>query len=130
MIVDSINQMPEESPGADGVPAGLADQLFLAEQELEVLRAEREQHATEERAREHAAQVAQWTSQAAKRSGLLAEHEHLVRGATLEEAQEHAALLAKVLPRRGHVPTEGNPVVDGGSTTVTNFVAELFGGEV
>lgn len=128
MITDDGFDQTPESLGADDVD--VTHKLRLAERELKVLRAEREQHAAQEREREHAAQVAQWTSQAAKSSGLLAEHEHLVRGATLEEAQEHAALLAKVLPRRGHVPTEGNPVVDGGGTAVASFVSELFGREV
>jgi hypothetical protein len=71
----------------------------MAEREAATLKAEKE--------------ISGWKAQVAKSTGLPAD---VLRGATLEEIEEHAASLKSLLPeprKPGHVPAEGRSVATG-----------------
>lgn len=71
----------------------------------------------------HAAQVKAWTEAAAKKTGVPAD---AIKGATEDEIKAHAAQLAGLLPRKGYVPTEGNPPAGDGNSEMRAFAQQLF----
>lgn len=72
---------------------------------------------------EHAEQVGKWTAAAAKKNGVPAE---AIKGTTEQDINEHAKMLAGLLPRRASAPREGEQPEGGGTSEMQAFARQLF----
>ncbi len=71
----------------------------------------------------HEADKKKWAEAAAKKLGIPAD---AIKGETEEEIKGHAEQLAKLLPRKGHVPREGELPAGEGNSELREFTRQLF----
>lgn len=96
------------------------DRAVAAEKERDDLKAADKARLDKEA---HEADKKKWADAAAKKAGVPAE---AIKGETEDEIKEHADQLAKLLPRKGHVPTEGLLPEGDGSSELRSFARQLF----
>ena len=97
------------------------DRATAAEKERDDLKAANKDREDREA---HASQIKTWAEAAAKKTGVPAD---AIKGNTEDEIKAHAATLAGLLPRKGHVPTEGTQPVGDGNSELRAFTQQLFG---
>ena len=71
----------------------------------------------------HAEQVKTWVAAAAKKHGV---PENAIKGDTEAEIKAHAETLASLLPRKGHVPSEGDRPNGDGNSELRDVTRQLF----
>lgn len=96
------------------------DRAAAAEKERDDLKAAEKARIDKEA---HEADRKKWREAAAKKHGIPAD---VIQGNTEDEIGAHAEQLAKLLPRKGHVPREGELPAGDGKSELREFARQLF----